>query len=117
MSTAPRFTSRRGFISILGGLVAALSLAGRRARAADDPPAPLVEKLTGGATVQEGRVKLDIPRLADNGHSVPLHVSVESPMTAAEHVTTITLLSDRNPRPLMAMFHLGPSAGRPEVFT
>ena len=111
MDTRPR----RRFLSVLAGLMAALFLPGR-ARAAD-PLAPLVEKLTGGAPVRVGRVKLDLPRLADNGHSVPLRVSVESPMTAADHVQTITLLSDRNPRPIMAVFHLGPKAGRPDVFT
>ena len=48
---------------------------------------------------------------------VSLTVSVESPMTAADHVRSITLLSERNPRPLMATFYLGPKAGRAEVAT
>jgi sulfur-oxidizing protein SoxY len=108
---------RRRFISLLAGLAAVPFLRGRQALAAADPLAPLVEKLTGGAPVREGRVILDIPRLADNGHSVPLHLTVESPMTAADHVKSITLLSERNPRPLMATFHLGPKAGRPELIT
>ena len=112
-----RFISRRRFISVLAGLAALPFLRGREARAAADSLAPLVEKLTGGAAVQEGRVTLDMPRLADNGHSVPLHLKVDSPMTAADHVRSITLLSERNPRPLMATFHLGPKAGRPEVIT
>ena len=59
----------------------------------------------------------DIPRLADNGHSVPLKISVESPMTAADHVRSITLLSEKNPRPVMATFRLSPNAGRAEVIT
>ena len=108
---------RRRFLAVLAGMAPALLFRGRAARAQADPLTPLVEKLTGGAPVREGRVNLDIPRLADNGHSVPLHVTVESPMTAADHVQTITLLSDRNPRPIMATFHLGPKAVRPEVFT
>jgi len=107
---------RRRFISLLAGFLAVPVLPARNARAAD-PLAPVVEKLTGGAPVKEGRVSLGIPRLADNGHSVPLHVSVKSPMTEADHVISITLLSDRNPRPVMATFRLGPKAGRPEVFT
>ena len=89
----------------------------RAARAQADPFAALLKQVTGGATVRPGRVKVDTPRLADNGHSVPLTVSVESPMTAADHVRSITLLSERNPRPLMAMFYLGPKAGRAEVAT
>jgi sulfur-oxidizing protein SoxY len=109
--------ARRRFISMLTGLAAAPLLPARAARAQPDPFAPLLSKLAGGAPVRPGRVTVDTPRLADNGHSVPLKVSVQSPMTAADHVRSITLLSERNPRPVMATFHLGPKAGRPEVAT
>jgi sulfur-oxidizing protein SoxY len=108
---------RRRFLSLVAATAAALLGARESRAAAADPFAPLVAKLTGGAPLREGRVKLDMPRLADNGHSVPLRIVVESPMTAADHVRSITLLSGRNPRPLMATFHLGPRAGRPEVAT
>jgi sulfur-oxidizing protein SoxY len=108
---------RRHFLSLVAGTAAA-ALAARDLHAASaDPFAPLVAKLTGGAPLTEGRVKLEMPRLADNGHSVPLRIVVASPMTAADHVRSITLLSGRNPRPLMATFHLGQRAGRPEVAT
>jgi len=111
---------RRRFISVVAGLAAAPLVTGQKARAAIESIeslAPIVNKITGGVALREGRVKLEMPRLADNGHSVPLKVSVESPMTAADHVRSITLLSERNPRPIMAMFHLGPKAGRPELAT
>ena len=108
---------RRRFVALLVGLAAASLLPSRAARAQADPFAALLKQVTGGATVRQGRVTVDTPRLADNGHSVPLTVSVESPMTAADHVRSITLLSERNPRPLMATFHLGPKAGRAEVTT
>jgi sulfur-oxidizing protein SoxY len=109
---------RRRFLSLLAGAAAAPLLSGQQARAAAaESLAPLVRKITGGAPLREGRVKLEIPRLADNGHSVPLRVVVDSRMTAAEHVRSITLLSERNPRPHMATFHLGPKAGRPELAT
>jgi sulfur-oxidizing protein SoxY len=62
-------------------------------------------------------VTLEIARLADNGHSVPIRVAVDSPMTAADHVTKIVLVSERNPRPIMATFHLGPRAGKAEIAT
>lgn len=87
------------------------------ARAQADPLAPVVRDITGGAALTSGRVRIDTPRLADNGHSVPLKVSVESPMTAADHVRSITLLSPRNPRPLMAKFVLGPRSGKAEIAT
>ena len=110
-------SARRRFNSGLAGLAAALFLRARGARAQPDPFAPLILQVTGGAPVRLGRVTVDTPRLADNGHSVPLKVSVESPMTAADYVRSITLLSEKNPRPLMARFHLGQQTGRPEVVT
>jgi sulfur-oxidizing protein SoxY len=108
---------RRRFVALLAGLAAVPLLPFRAARAQADPFAALLKQVTGGATVRPGRVRVDTPRLADNGHSVPLTVSVESPMTAADHVRSITLLSERNPRPLMATFYLSPKAGRAEVAT
>jgi sulfur-oxidizing protein SoxY len=60
---------------------------------------------------------LTLPRLADNGLSVPLQVRVPSPMTEQDHVRQICLVSMRNPRPLMASFELGPHSGRAEVST
>jgi sulfur-oxidizing protein SoxY len=77
----------------------------------------VVRDITGGAAVREGRVWLQVARLADNGHSVPLKVRVQSPMTATDRVKAITLLSPRNPRPLMATFHFGQDAPRAEVAT
>ena len=109
--------ARRRFISVLAGLAAAPLWPVRVARAQADPLGPLIRKLTGGAPVNRGRVTVDTPRLADNGHSVPLAVSVASPMTATDHVRSITLLSERNPRPVMATYHLGPRAGRAEIST
>lgn len=109
--------ARRRFITVLAGLAAVPLLPARAARAQPDPFAPLVMQITGGAPVRPGRVTVDTPRLADNGHSVPLRVSVEIQMTAADHVRSVTLLSERNPRPVMATFHLGPKAGRAEVAT
>lgn len=87
------------------------------ARAQADPLAPVVRDITGGATLTSGRVRIDTPRLADNGHSVPMKIAVESPMTAADHVRSIILLSPRNPRPLIAKYTLGPRSGRAEVST
>ena len=108
--------ARRRFISALASLPAVL-LSMRAARAQSDAFAPLVRQVTGGAPVSPGRVTVDTPLLADNGRSVPLKVSVASPMTAADHVRSITLLSEKNPRPVIATFHLGPNAGRAEVVT
>jgi sulfur-oxidizing protein SoxY len=62
-------------------------------------------------------VKLEMPVIADNGNAVPLRVTVASPMTAADHVKAIHLVSDRNPVRNMASFHMGPHSGRAELET
>ena len=55
--------------------------------------------------------------LADNGHSVPVRIVVDSPMTEADYVRRIVILAERNPRPIVATYTLGPHAGRAEVAT
>jgi sulfur-oxidizing protein SoxY len=82
---------------------------------ATTPLAELLDSVTKGAPAQKGRVKLELPLLADNGNSVPLKVAVESPMTTADYVKAIHLVSERNPVRNMATFRLGPRAGRAEV--
>jgi sulfur-oxidizing protein SoxY len=77
-------------------------------------PEALVKKVT-GASAKRGRVTLELPVLADNGNSVPMKVTVQSPMTAEDHVKAIRLLSERNPETQMAVFHLGPRAGVAEI--
>jgi sulfur-oxidizing protein SoxY len=77
----------------------------------------LLRELTGGSTVRTGRVVVDTPPLADNGHSVPLRIVVDSPMTTTDHVRRIVVLAERNPRPLVATYFLGPHSGRAEIST
>ena len=113
---------RRRFLGTAGLLAAGLLPAAARAQSENrdqyfsqfDPDA-LVKRVTNGASAKHGRVKLELPLLADNGNSVPMKVAVESPMTPADHVKTIRLLSERNPETQMAVFHLGPRAGVAEV--
>ena len=110
--------SRRRFLAAAaaaGAVVTAPRAA--RAQVAVQPVGPLIAKVTGGAPVREGRVKLEMPRLADNGHSVPAKISVSSAMTERDFVKTIHIVAERNPRPLVASFHLNPHGGRAEIST
>ena len=109
--------SRRRFIAAAAATALAVQSRIVRAQLAVQPLEPLIEKLTGGAQVRTDRVSLDIPRLADNGHSVPLRINVAAAMTEREYVRTIHVLSERNPRPLVAVFHLNPHCARAEVST
>ena len=102
---------RRDF---LAGAAGALALPGT-AFAQVDPLDPLVRAFANGAAVRKGKVTLVLPQLADNGNSVPIRITVDSPMTAADHVKSIHLYSERNPVPNMANFYLGPRAGKAEI--
>jgi sulfur-oxidizing protein SoxY len=93
---------------------AAFAQASRDEYFAQFNPEALVKKVT-GASAKRGRVTLELPVLADNGNSVPMKVSVQSPMSAEDHVKTLRLLSERNPETQMAVFHLGPRAGVAEI--
>jgi sulfur-oxidizing protein SoxY len=62
-------------------------------------------------------VKLELPPLVENGNVVPLTVSVESPMTEADHVRAIHVFTERNPQPNVLGVRLGPRAGRARVAT
>lgn len=70
-----------------------------------------------GQPVRPGRITLEIAQLVDNGNVVPVRVAVDSPMTAADHVQQIALFNDRNPQRDVAVFTLGPRAGRAVVAT
>ncbi len=98
------------------GLGTALPRAGGAAEVAP-PLSELIGRLTEGATPVRTGITMEIPGLVENGNSVDLRVSVESPMTAADHVRWIHVIADKNPFPDMARFHLGPRAGRAEVAT
>ena len=65
-------------------------------------------KLTGRATPVAGRITVDLPELADNGNFVPITMMVDSPMTDADHVKSIHIVSTANPAALVATFHLSP---------
>ena len=112
-------TTRREFLVLACG--AASIAAATRARAQLDPnQAALrraalqeaVRKVTGGAQVRRGKVKLELPPLIDNGNSVPLSVAVESPMTPSDHVKAIHVFTEKNPLPDVVSAYLGPRAGR-----
>jgi sulfur-oxidizing protein SoxY len=114
-SRRSRCLGRRRFLAGSAGIaVIALS---RSALAARPSLEEAVRTFSGGAEVRAGRVKLDIPPLVENGNAVGVTVSVESPMTEAEHVKRIALINQKNPQAEVAVFHLGPRSGRAGIST
>jgi sulfur-oxidizing protein SoxY len=112
--------TRRNFLHLAGGAAVAGSLPIVTLRQVDATPAMLtsaIRNLVGEAPVRAGKVKLDIPPLVENGNTVPMMVSVASPMTAEDHVRSIHVFNEKNPQPNIGNFHLGPRAGRAQVST
>ena len=112
-------TTRREFLFVLGAVAGEAAaqlppnIAAIRQMALDDA----IRKVTGGALVKPGKVKLDVPPLIDNGNTVPIVVTVDSPMTEADHVKAIHIFTEKNPQPFVIGAHLGPRSGRARVVT
>jgi len=70
-----------------------------------------------GRAPREAGIEIEMPVLSENGNSVDIAVRVQSPMTAADHVTAIHILAEKNPIARVASFTLSPRAGRAEVST
>jgi sulfur-oxidizing protein SoxY len=111
-------TDRRGVLALAGGALALVSLRPLAAREADRLTYDeAFRAIAGPREPNDGRVALELPKIAETGNSVPITVRVESPMTPDDHVARIHVLSMGNPRPNVATFHLGPRAGIAEVGT
>jgi len=83
----------------LVGTAAIVALPFGPASATPGTMAEAIRKVVGDAAVTEGRVTLDMPPLIENGNTVPLVVSVDSPMTDADHVKAIHVFNEKNPQP------------------
>lgn len=103
---------RRDLLAAGAGL-AMLALV-RPASATPEEMAAAIKAFTGGAAPQEGKVRFEIAQLIDNGNAVPVTVSVD---TGADHVTAIAIFNEKNPHTDVAVFTLGPRAGKAEVST
>ena len=77
---------------------------------ADEAAAQLAE-FAGGATATEGTIKLTTPEIAENGNTVPISVSVDSPMTEESYVESVMIVAEGNPNPTVATFHFTPASG------
>ena len=110
--------NRRQALSIGAGAIGAMALGGSIVPAyAKNDSDERIMKFTGGKTPAQGRVKLDLPEIAENGNTVPMTVAVESPMTEQSHVTDVLVVADGNPQGGVATFHFSPASGVAEVNT
>jgi sulfur-oxidizing protein SoxY len=77
--------TRRKSLTAAGGWIGAFavvrSVTVRPAAATPASLAAAIGEVVGDAPVGQGKVKLELPPLVENGNAVSLTVSVESPMT------------------------------------
>jgi sulfur-oxidizing protein SoxY len=109
-------TRRRCLIIGASGLILPLAPV-VSARATPAAVAALIADLVGDATLHDGRVKLDLPVLVENGNAVAMTVSVDAPLGGPAAVCSIDVFAERNPLPHVARFSFGPRAGAPRVAT
>ena len=110
---------RRKFIlqSSAAMLAVTMQPATLQAQSPNDSLEALVRAYVGTGTPTEARVRLAVAPLVDNGNSVAVEITVNSPMTAADHVIGIALFNEKNPQHNVAEFTLQASAGRARVAT
>lgn len=109
--------SRRQVFGLTAGAVTVLAFNPTVSFAAADDTDAAIKAFTGGAEPSEGTVSLDTPEIAENGNTVPVGVSVESPMTPESYVESVLILADGNPNPAVATFHFTAMSGAAEAKT
>lgn len=121
---AIRIASRRDVLAGASAAAAFAVLAGYSPAVSDEvgSVAPhsqafkdLFRDILGEATPSPQRISLDLPEYAENGNGVSFTLAVESPMTEADHVRALHLLSTANPHPHVATYRLTPACGRAQV--
>jgi sulfur-oxidizing protein SoxY len=76
--------------------------------------AALIAQLVGDGELRDGRVKLDLPVMVENGNSVGMTVSVDAPVA---QVHSIDVFAEGNPLPHVLRAQFGPRAGAPRIAT
>ena len=117
MTTDRSPPNRRHVLSL--GAIAGLAamLAPHMAFADASAVADELKKLYGDKKPTEGKVKLDIPEIAENGLVVPVTVDIDSPMTAADYVKAIHVFADGNPQPGVVSYKFTPASGKASAST
>lgn len=107
---------RRQALKAAGAGVLAVGFASQ-AHATPEATAEKVSALGANTMAGSDKVMIDLPEIAENGRTVPITVTVNSPMTAADHVKQIHVFAEGNPSPEVITFNLGPQNGKAEVGT
>jgi|SRR4051812_18293400 len=101
---------------LLGGGFVALTVLPMAANAEpSNDAAEMIKKFTGGKEAAKGKITLDLPEIAENGNTVPLALTVESPMTSDNYVKEVLFVADGNPNAGVATLMFTPMSGKAEA--
>jgi sulfur-oxidizing protein SoxY len=109
--------TRRSFLAAAGGVALLSVLKTEPARATPETMQAAIKNVIGEAPLRKGKVMIDVPPLVENGNTVPLTITVDSPMTATDRVKAIHLFNQKNPQPNVIGARLSPRAGKAQLST
>jgi sulfur-oxidizing protein SoxY len=117
MSTNMKIVSRRSALISASAAACAIMLAPRLAMADVAAVSEELKKLFGDKKPSDGKIKVDLPQIAENGLVVPITVDVESPMTDSDYVKAVHIFAEGNPLPGVATFKFTPACGKASAST
>ncbi len=109
--------SRRDAVRAAALAFAAGVIAPRLAFADEKAVSAEIKKLFGDKKMAQGKIKLDVPEIAENGLVVPVNVEIESPMTDADYVKAVHVFADGNPQPGIVSYQFTPACGKASAAT
>lgn len=78
------------------------------AASTEPPPGSLLQTalmdFAGRATLQQGRLKIDVDALVENGNAVPITLTYVGPLADGVRVRALGLFTELNPAPEVAVF-------------
>lgn len=95
--------------------MALLPFASVRALAQDGAGIPALKAFVAGREVRTGRLRVEVPRIADNGNLIAMRVIMPGPFTPGADVRDIHVFAEKNPVPLIGAFHFPVPTARPEI--
>ena len=109
--------TRREALALAGIAGLAALIAPRISLADEQAVAAEIKKLYGDKKIESGKIKLDVPEIAENGLVVPVTVDVESPMTEQDYVKAVHIFADGNPLPGIVSYKFTPACGKASAST
>jgi sulfur-oxidizing protein SoxY len=109
--------SRRDAVKAAAWALAAAAIAPKLAFADEKTVAAEIKKLYGDKPMASGKIKLDVPEIAENGLVVPINIEIESPMTEADYVKAVHVFAEGNPQPGVVSYQFTPACGKASAAT